>query len=398
MFVFDNDKRLLFVLVVLTSLVLSSCSQLSQASNQTLGTAEADILWAAATESAVTSMATVAAHDFDEMQPLIAFISDRNGRQEIFFMKPNGADPVLLASDLGNVTHVDWSPDGSQLVFSSNRGNKDPSNYDLFIIGVNGTGLRQLTATELSKELRPMWSPDGRYIAFHSLYVGDDRGSVLGLLDLEKIGSDAADQLDHPAFIMIASEGRNGVRANKLATWSPDGRQLAYVHDPGSAAERETEIRVVSVHDPSLQKETLLSPERSVYELAWSPDGQFMALVMAHENTSFPRRDIFMMPSAGEETAVFESNFMMKESPHWLPDTQGLLFTSDQGGNKNIYQSNHDGSYIRQVTEHEANDFAAVYRPVLSDMPTPTATPIASAANRTQAVAHAPELDFLSKQ
>lgn len=57
-----------------------------------------------------------------------------------------------------------WSPDGKQLVFEvTHFANADPPNRRAFFtIGVDGTGLRQLTTWSLNAGGRPDWSPDGR--------------------------------------------------------------------------------------------------------------------------------------------------------------------------------------------------------------------------------------------
>ena len=68
---------------------------------------------------------------------------------------------------------IDWSPNGEEILFVSNR-EPDPDrvfNYDVFAVKVAGGMIRQLTHTE-NVEYRPRWSPDGKTIA----YQGTKRG------------------------------------------------------------------------------------------------------------------------------------------------------------------------------------------------------------------------------
>lgn len=62
---------------------------------------------------------------------------------------------------------IDWSPRGDEIVFCSNRG-PDPDanlNYDLYTVRVSDGTVQQLTKTA-GNEMAPVWSPDGRSLAY----------------------------------------------------------------------------------------------------------------------------------------------------------------------------------------------------------------------------------------
>jgi Tol biopolymer transport system component len=68
----------------------------------------------------------------------------------------------LVSTDVGGVT-VRWSPDGTRLAFTS----KLRSGPQIWIVNADGSGLRQLTAgADGSTSVSPVWSPDGTMLLF----------------------------------------------------------------------------------------------------------------------------------------------------------------------------------------------------------------------------------------
>jgi TolB protein len=149
-----------------------------------------------------------------EMSPdggRIVYTSNAGGAQQIWVMEADGANAQPLTSGAENIDPT-WAPDGLRIAFASSRGGqrqlwtmaadgsdvrqvtdlpemggrnafsadaatltfyRGPFNgRNIFIIGVDGSGLRQLTTD--SDNLGPDFSPDGQWITFGSFRDGNN--------------------------------------------------------------------------------------------------------------------------------------------------------------------------------------------------------------------------------
>jgi hypothetical protein len=98
---------------------------------------------------------------------LIAYAAlDSDGRQQIFVVKPDGAENRRLTQEGKRNLSPVWSPDGTKVAFASDRS----SSLQIWLMNADGSNPRQLT-TEGENEM-PTWSPDGRRLAFSSNRTG----------------------------------------------------------------------------------------------------------------------------------------------------------------------------------------------------------------------------------
>lgn len=111
----------------------------------------------------------------------------------------------------------DWSPDGSEIVFISERGASGPGGQNVWIVSSDGSGsgLRQLTFGNPG-DGDPDWSPDGSTIAFFS-NIRSGRGDIW---TIPAAGGTPARLTNNPDW------GGGGGPA-----YSPDGRWIAFVSD-----------------------------------------------------------------------------------------------------------------------------------------------------------------------
>ncbi|MFM8735274.1 MAG: biopolymer transporter Tol [Pirellulales bacterium] len=94
---------------------------------------------------------------------------DFDPQMDLFTARPDGSDLVRLTDAPGYDAECSFSPDGSQVLFVSDR-DGDP---DIYLMDADGTNVRQLT-NEPGYDGGPFFSPDGRWIAYRTDRVEKD--------------------------------------------------------------------------------------------------------------------------------------------------------------------------------------------------------------------------------
>ncbi len=130
----------------------------------------------------------------------IAFVSRRDGNDEIYVMNADGSDPTRITTNTFLDNAPAWSPDGRKIVFQSNR----DGNTEIYTMNADGTDQTRLTNYH-GRDQDPDWSPDGQTIAFEQ----DIEPTADGILQVFVMNADGTDptpltglpsENDHPGW------------------------------------------------------------------------------------------------------------------------------------------------------------------------------------------------------
>lgn len=151
-----------------------------------------------------------------------------NQRLHIFAVDVTTKQVRQLTQGIYDEHSIDWSPDGKEILFGSNREpNQDEFfNYDIFALSVPDGGIRRLTATEYN-EYEPLWSPDGKHIAYRGTKRGlTDRETTMEDTHVWMMNADGSDRREIGAVL----DNRQGA-----PRWAPDGSAVYFtIQERGS--------------------------------------------------------------------------------------------------------------------------------------------------------------------
>jgi len=180
-------------------------------------------------------------------------------RQDLFVARLDGGAPVQLTDDSANDRFATWDPDGSRILFMSNRGGR----YEQWAIRADGSGLEQLTRSTGPSQWAPELSPDRRRLS-----TVDELGTRI----YDASGPppwESPERIPNP-------EPMTGMVFGGFV-WSPNGARLAgQLQD--SVGSRPDRIAVWDTREKRLQLF-----DRIGAGVGWYPDSQH--LLVRHEES-----------------------------------------------------------------------------------------------------------------
>ena len=222
----------------------------------------------------------------------------------------------------------EWSPDGRKFVFAKRLERSGAPcrpagrcNDEIYVINADGTGLQRLTRNAVP-DGHPVWSPDGRSIAFVS---GRELNGEIYVMNVDGSGQRRLTRMPR--------------RQGELA-WSPDGEKIAFTAAAGHLG--AADIFVINADGSGLRNVTHTATPS--FDFAWSPDGRQIAYIEVHMPE--PSSPLYVVNADGTGKRRVARPLALDAGPSWSPDGRRLAFTGVDG----IYTVHADGTGLRKLT------------------------------------------------
>ena len=295
----------------------------------------------------------------------IAFVSDRDGNNEIYVMDADGGNQKQLTNNLPDTSNTEpaWSPDGAKIVFVSQR----DDDSQIYVMNADGSNRTRLTNNS-TFNTEPDWSPDGSMIVFN----------FSGFI----------------AVMNADGSGQTAIRAGGFhPVWSPDGTKIAFACEGDVFSQ---DICVTNANGSDLKNLTKGQVLDFNYDPAWSPDGAKILFVhtgfcifgpctvplfVMNEDGSNPQQ-LLSLPTIG--------------NPGWSPDGTRITFDNAQssGSTADIFVADSSGRGATNLSNHPARDFDPAWGPKTSMTPSGCPNPI----DCTDFFVRQQYLDFLNRE
>lgn len=228
------------------------------------------------------------------------------------------------------------SPDGSSIAFTYKG--------DIYTVPATGGKATQIT-TNPAHDTKPVWSPDGKKIAFAS-----DRMGSMDVYEVSREGGVPKRLTTHSGNetpIAYKNAGHILFQANIMPAAEdaqfPSG-QFQQVYEVSTTGGRPSLFSSMPMEDISVSTtgNALLYHDKKGYEDPWRK-----------HHTSSITRDIWLCSLDGDRAYRKLTTFNGEDrTPVWAADNKSFYYLSEEKGSFNIFKRDIDGNSSKQITNH----------------------------------------------
>lgn len=228
------------------------------------------------------------------------------------------------------------SPDGSSIAFTYKG--------DIYTVPATGGKATQIT-TNPAHDTKPVWSPDGKKIAFAS-----DRMGSMDVYEVSREGGIPKRLTTHSGNetpIAYKDAGHILFQANIMPAAEdvqfPSG-QFQQIYQVSTTGGRPILFSSMPMEDISVSTtgSTLLYHDKKGYEDPWRK-----------HHTSSITRDIWLCSLDGDRVYRKLTTFNGEDrTPVWASDNKSFYYLSEEKGSFNVFKRDIDGKSSKQITNH----------------------------------------------
>jgi Tol biopolymer transport system component len=250
-----------------------------------------------------------------------------SGRSSVFVSDPDGKNAIQVSHGVWDTGPV-WSPDGKWIAYQG----EDPD-YDVYVVPSDGSAPSRQLSSGPAADVPVSWLNDGSGVLVNRAAVGDE----------------------HPVVLPVngGSERRVGpvMQGNLHGTWSPSGAHFGFdVHQGGKVTVWVQD----SAAGSTARQLTTEGFENAPATAMWSPDGKQIVYTSRRTGTL----DIYVLDVATGQSRQLTSDIRDDQGGRFSPDGQWIVFISDRGGQRDLWLMPSAGGNATRLTNDAAVESA----------------------------------------
>jgi dipeptidyl aminopeptidase/acylaminoacyl peptidase len=275
---------------------------------------------------------------------------------ELHVVGADGEDSRPFLSGEINVSRVEWAPDGRTISFLAKRGEEEFKS--IYAISVDGGEARRIVqhTADISAY---SWSPDGARLAFLATEQKDpDREA----LEDKGFAAQVFEEDIHPVRIWIAAVSSTEVASEAKMLdlegsaselhWGPIGNRLAVAIAPTPLIDDHYMRRRVHVVDADTGSTLVqLDNPGKLGVVAWSPDGEHLAMVSAEDLNDPKEGRLMIAPASGGELRDLVPGLEGDVVSFTFRDNQKIVYIAHSGVESYVAEVGFDGRGSRTLIE-----------------------------------------------
>jgi Tol biopolymer transport system component len=291
--------------------------------------------------SSVEPTTLVAGNTSDlQLEGCLLFVSNRSGDSEIYKWQAGMDNLERLTNSPGFDIEPDWSPDGTQIAFATNR--ETDAGFQMYVMNADGSNQARLGEIQPGDNSHASWSADGEQLVFQSKRDtnANPQDDKFDIYTMNSDGSNISIVVAHPAD-------------DTEPSWSPDGRKIAFLSERSG----QDEVYLVDTDGANLEQVTELPGLKS--GLSWSDDGRSLIF----EGNGDIYRVNIETKQVSKLIAVQDVN---EATPAWAGNDKFVVLSSDRSQNWELYAvdvSSPDQFLLYQLTDDPGIDRSPAWFP-----------------------------------